>query len=41
MEMEIDSDLAYHVKDDGCRPIVFMPDVDLYKLRDKSIINAF
>jgi len=41
MEMEIGSDLAYQVKDAGCRPVVFMPDVDLYKLKDASIINAF
>jgi hypothetical protein len=41
MEMEIDSDLVYHVQDDGCRPVVFMPDVDLYKLKDASIIDAF
>jgi hypothetical protein len=41
MEMEIDSDLAYRAKDDDCRPVVFMPDVDLYKLKDESIVNAF
>jgi len=41
MEMEIDSHLSYSVKDDGCRPVVFMPDVDLYKLKDESIVNAF
>jgi hypothetical protein len=41
MEIEIDSDLTYHVKEDGCRPIVFMPDVDLFNLKDDSIINFF
>jgi len=41
MEMEIDSDLSYRVKDDDCRPVVFMPDVDLYRLKDASIIDAF
>jgi hypothetical protein len=41
MEMEIDSDLHCRVKEDGCRPMVFMPDVDLHRLKDVSIINAF
>jgi len=41
MEIEIDSDLAYRVKEDGCRPVVFMPDVDLFSLKDDSIINVF
>jgi hypothetical protein len=41
MELTIDSDLNYKVRDKGCEPIVFMPDVDLLNLDDESIINAF
>jgi hypothetical protein len=41
MELSIDSNLNYSVQEEGCRPVVFMPDVDLYKLKDDSIINAF
>ncbi len=41
MEMTIDSDLNYTVREKGCEPMVFMPDVDLLKLEDESIINAF
>jgi len=41
MILEVDSDLGYKVPEEGCRPVVFMPDVDLYKLNDDSIINAF
>jgi hypothetical protein len=41
MELEIDSDLNYRVKEEGCAPIVFVPDVDLLKLEDPNIINAF
>jgi hypothetical protein len=41
MEIMIDSTLDYTVKEKDCRPIVFMPDVDLLNLRDESIINAF
>jgi len=41
MEIEIDSDLNYHVKEEGCAPIVFVPDIDLLKLEEPSIINAF
>ncbi len=38
MELEIDSDLNYSVKEQGCEPIVFVPDVDLFKIEDESII---
>ncbi len=41
MEIKIDSDLNYTVKEEGCEPIVFVPDVNLFKLEDESIINAF
>ncbi|MEN6319184.1 MAG: hypothetical protein ABFD82_10575 [Syntrophaceae bacterium] len=41
MEIEIDSELNYHVKEKECNPIIFIPDVDLLKLKDESIINAF
>ncbi len=41
MEIKIDSDLTYIVKEEGCEPIVFVPDVNLFKLEDESIINAF
>jgi hypothetical protein len=41
MELLIDSDLNYTVKDKTCEPIVFMPDVDLLNLEDESIIDAF
>lgn len=41
MEIEIDSDLNCRVKDEACRPIVFVPDVNVIELEDESIINAF
>jgi hypothetical protein len=41
MEIEIDSDLKFSVKDENCKPIVFVPDVDLFKIQDDNIINAF
>ncbi len=41
MEIRIDSDLNYTVKEEGCKPIVFVPDVNLFELEDESIINAF
>jgi hypothetical protein len=41
VELKIDSDLTYRVKEEGCAPIVFVPDIDLLKLEEASIINAF
>jgi len=41
MEIVIDSELQFSVKQEGCEPIVFIPDVDLFKLEAESIINAF
>ncbi len=41
MELSIDSDLRFTVRTEACDPVVFVPDVDLFKLEDESIINAF
>jgi hypothetical protein len=41
MELTIDSDLNFQVKNEDCAPMVFIPDVDLPGLDDDSIINAF
>ena len=41
MEIEIDSDLNYKVKEEGCEPVIFVPDVDLFKLEEDSIIESF
>jgi hypothetical protein len=41
MEIELDSDLNCRVQEDGCHPVVFVPDIDLHALEDESIINAF
>ena len=41
MEIEIDSDLNYTVNKEGFEPIIFVSDVNLFKLEDESIINAF
>jgi len=41
MELSIDSDLRFTVEGETCEPIVFVPDVDPFKLEDESIINAF
>jgi len=41
MEIEIDSNLNYRVKSEGCNPIIFVPDVDVFNLEDESIIGAF
>jgi hypothetical protein len=41
MELAIDSDLNYTVKEKGCVPMIFIPDVDLLALQEESIINAF
>ena len=41
LEIVIDSEPQFSVKEEGCEPIVFIPDVDLFKLEDESIINAF
>jgi len=41
MRIEIDSDLHFKVDGDGCRPIVFVPDVNLFEIEDDSIIDSF
>ena len=41
IEITIDSDLNCTVHDPDCRPLVFVPDVDLLSLREESIIDAF
>ena len=41
MEMTIDSDLNISSNDRESRPMVFVPDVDLLKLKEENIINAF
>jgi hypothetical protein len=41
MEFEIDSELRYTLKEESCQPIVFVPDIDLHKLKEESIIDSF
>lgn len=41
MELVIDGDLHFTVHDRECKPIVFVPSVDLFKIEEESIINAF
>jgi len=41
MEMEINSDLDYHLHGGGNGPIVFVPDVNLGTLEAPSIIDDF
>ena len=41
MDIEIDSDLAVRTKDAGCDPIAFVPEVNIFALKDDSIIDAF
>jgi len=41
MHITVDSDLNYQVKEEGCVPIAFAPDVDFSKLEEKCIIHAF
>jgi len=41
MEIEIDSDLNYKIKKEGCEPVVFVPDVNLFELEEDSIIDSF
>jgi hypothetical protein len=41
LTFEVDSDLKLKVRDHGCDPVIFVPDVDLFKLQDESIIDSF
>jgi hypothetical protein len=40
IQIEIDSNLQYKVEE-GCDPIIFVPDVNLFALEDDSIIESF
>jgi hypothetical protein len=40
LNLEIDSDLDITVQEDT-EPVVFMPEVNVFSLEDKSIIDAF
>jgi hypothetical protein len=40
MTLNMDSDLAFQAEE-GCEPVIFIPDVDLTGLEDESIIGAF
>jgi len=41
MELTIDSELNYSTVGNGCEPVVYAPDLDLFTLPEKNIINAF
>ena len=41
VEIEIDSDLDSSVKVEGCRPVTFVPEVNLFHLENDSIIDSF
>jgi len=41
MHIEIDSELNYRVHEQGADPMVFVPDVDVQKLAEPSITDAF
>jgi hypothetical protein len=41
MEIWVDSDLNYKTNDERCKPIIFVPDVDLLNLKEDSIIDSF
>ena len=41
MHIEIDSDLGAHVMEEGADPRVYVPLVNLYKLKEPSIIDRF
>jgi hypothetical protein len=41
IHIEIDSDLSYRVLDSACAPVIHVPLVDLRKLEEPSIIDAF
>lgn len=40
MTLTIGSDLSF-AANEGCEPVIFVPDVDLVGLADDSIIGAF
>ena len=41
MRLSIDQDMNCDTGDPDCRPIIFVPKVDVKKLEDPSIIDAF
>jgi hypothetical protein len=41
MELHLDQDLNCKVMEEGCNPVVFVPEVNLIELEEESIINAF
>ena len=41
LHLEIDSELHYHVVEEGAAPLLQVPLVDASKLEDPSIIDAF
>ena len=41
VKIEIDSDLNYMVDDEGCTPLIFIPDIDVFNIKDESIIDSF
>jgi len=41
LNLEIDSDLNFHVQEPQAAPLVFVPMVNFQKLDDPSIIDAF
>ena len=41
MRFELDGDLNFRADETGCRPISFVPDVNLQALDEPSIIEAF
>jgi hypothetical protein len=41
IQIEIDGQLVYHVRQDDADPIVFVPLMDVDKLKDPSIIDVF
>ena len=41
MEIEVDSRLNYKTSDESCKPIIFVPDMDLLNLKEDSIIDSF
>ena len=41
MEIEIDSNLNYKTREKGCDPVIFVPDINLFSIKDDSIIDSF
>jgi hypothetical protein len=41
MEIEIDSNLHYKTNNERCEPVIFVPDIDLFSIKDDSIIDSF